>query len=579
MANDEAISRDAILDQLRRMLKGSVFSTSERLSRFLRYTIEHAIDGKADQLKEYTIGAEVYDRKPPYHTSQNSIVRVEAARLRAKLKIYYEGEGKGDPIQIYYRLGSYVPVFRFRIVPASTPSGASVASTDGIPIFKVAVLPFADSSASRLSATFAQGFTDELVLKLMQTEGCRVVAASSPQQSEQALLEIPSLTKKLGVEVILRGTVREHQNRIRITCELVNTSGLVWSQKLEGTLDPDSIFELEEQMASAFMSRVAPQCSANHRLQEGLSAALLRFPELLAAEALLDQGDKLSTSNALGRFKEISNQVPDSARVWSGIVHCHYWLALSGEPFVSDRVAAAERTAMQALATDSQSATAHAAYGCALAMQHEWRRAEESFRHATNLGVYTPAYRLFGDLLTSLSRFEEAAQFLEFAQQIDPFSYRQKAAYSRLLYMSRRFDQVSALWSSPPKYGSLPIETLLHAAHSCVQLRRYEEVLHLASDLELRAHGSIVALGEIAELLALAGDRARAMNMVNSHKLLAESTPLSMVRRSLLLLALKDSAGAASCLRRAAECKEFELHWLSADPRFDSIRNDGFFSD
>jgi tetratricopeptide (TPR) repeat protein len=212
-------------------------------------------------------------------------------------------------------------------------------------------------------------------------------------------------------------------------------------------------------------------------------------------------------------------------------------------------------------------------------MQHEWRRAEESFRHATSLGAYTPAYRLLGDLLISLSRFEEAAQFLELAQQIDPFSYRQKVAYSRFLYMSRRFDRASAQWLVPSKYGSLPIETLLHAAHSLIQLRLYEEVLRLASDLELRARGSIVALSEIAEILALAGYDARAMNIVNSHKLLAETTPLSMVRRSLLLLALKDSAGAASCLRRAAERREPELYWLSSDPRFDSLRGDGFFSD
>ncbi len=45
-------------------------------------------------LKEYVIGTEVYDRKPPYHPSQDSIVRTEARRLRAKLKEYYESEGK-----------------------------------------------------------------------------------------------------------------------------------------------------------------------------------------------------------------------------------------------------------------------------------------------------------------------------------------------------------------------------------------------------------------------------------------------------------------------------------------------------
>ena len=49
----------------------------------------------------------VYGRKPPYHPSQDSIVRTEARRLRGKLKGYYDSEGKRDPILIYLRTGSY----------------------------------------------------------------------------------------------------------------------------------------------------------------------------------------------------------------------------------------------------------------------------------------------------------------------------------------------------------------------------------------------------------------------------------------------------------------------------------------
>ena len=85
---------------------------SDRLARFLRFAIENALAGNTDVLKEYVIGTEVYDRKPPYHPSQDSIVRTEARRLRAKLKDYYESEGKQNPVFIYFRPGTYVPLFR-----------------------------------------------------------------------------------------------------------------------------------------------------------------------------------------------------------------------------------------------------------------------------------------------------------------------------------------------------------------------------------------------------------------------------------------------------------------------------------
>jgi len=102
----------AIRDELSRILESSLFIQSDRLGRFLRFTVETTLAGDADTLKEYLIGTEVYDRKPPYHPSVDSIVRSEARRLRNKLRQYYESVGQDDAVFIYYRTGSYVPAFR-----------------------------------------------------------------------------------------------------------------------------------------------------------------------------------------------------------------------------------------------------------------------------------------------------------------------------------------------------------------------------------------------------------------------------------------------------------------------------------
>ena len=108
----EKISEEAIREALSRILESAMFIQSDRLSRFLRFTVETTLAGESDMLKEYLIGTEVYDRKPPYHPSADSIVRSEARRLRGKLKEYYESVGKDDPVLIHYRPGSYVPAFR-----------------------------------------------------------------------------------------------------------------------------------------------------------------------------------------------------------------------------------------------------------------------------------------------------------------------------------------------------------------------------------------------------------------------------------------------------------------------------------
>jgi hypothetical protein len=109
---EDQLSDDSIRDELSRILESSLFAQSDRLGRFLRFTVEATLAGEADMLKEYLIGTEVYQRNSSYLPSEDSIVRSEARRLRAKLKAYYDSVGKHDPVLIYYHPGSYVPAFR-----------------------------------------------------------------------------------------------------------------------------------------------------------------------------------------------------------------------------------------------------------------------------------------------------------------------------------------------------------------------------------------------------------------------------------------------------------------------------------
>jgi hypothetical protein len=111
---EEQLSEDLVREELSRILESSLFVRSDRLGRFLRFTVETTLAGEADTLKEYLIGTEAYNRDSSYRPGEDSIVRSEARRLHSKLKEYYESVGKDDSVFIYYRPGSYVPAFRLR---------------------------------------------------------------------------------------------------------------------------------------------------------------------------------------------------------------------------------------------------------------------------------------------------------------------------------------------------------------------------------------------------------------------------------------------------------------------------------
>jgi TolB-like protein len=107
--------------EIERVLASKGFANAGRLSRLLRYIVDKTLAGEADQLKEYAVGVEVFDRDHTYDPRLDSIVRVEAGRLRSRLDEYYNGEGAGARLRITLPRGGYVAHFEARPEPAAEP--------------------------------------------------------------------------------------------------------------------------------------------------------------------------------------------------------------------------------------------------------------------------------------------------------------------------------------------------------------------------------------------------------------------------------------------------------------------------
>lgn len=112
---------DAIRAELERILRSELFACSERLSRFLRFAVEQALAGRAEDLKESVLAVEVFDRQATFDSHVSSIVRVEARRLRERLQRYYDGEGREAIIRIDLPKGRYSPAFRKVERPGTQP--------------------------------------------------------------------------------------------------------------------------------------------------------------------------------------------------------------------------------------------------------------------------------------------------------------------------------------------------------------------------------------------------------------------------------------------------------------------------
>lgn len=120
------LGKEQKIEQLEKVLHSRTLQNSENLKAFLRFVVEKTLADEEVQLKEYTIATEVFGRKSDYDPRIDSVVRVQAGRLRTKLQEYYTAEGKNDQIVIDLPKGHYHPVFNCPHVD----SGAALSPVD-----------------------------------------------------------------------------------------------------------------------------------------------------------------------------------------------------------------------------------------------------------------------------------------------------------------------------------------------------------------------------------------------------------------------------------------------------------------
>jgi TolB-like protein len=259
-------SPDDVRAQLDRLLTSDGLANADRLKRFLSYVVQRTLDGAGDRLKEYLIGVEVFDRAEQYDPRVDSIVRVEAGRLRTKLDEYYNGAGAADAVIIRIPRGSYVPVFEHRPAPApvlaTAPSGPAPAAastsrsagllsgsrlvagvaaaailllaiaawrtgiwaTDDASRYglTIAVLPFTTYSADPADQLLAARITDGVTGEMVRVGTLGVVSRTSAQQFTGERRPLREIARTLNAQILMEASLIAEGDSLRVSARLVD---------------------------------------------------------------------------------------------------------------------------------------------------------------------------------------------------------------------------------------------------------------------------------------------------------------------------------------------------------------------
>lgn len=246
------VEKDLVRASVEKMLAAPVFAASPRQQRFLDYVVRHTLAGDAERLKGYTIGVEVFDRNADFDPNLDAIVRVEAARLRSKLREYYESHGQSDAVLISLPKGSYAAEITLRDdspaqykPPAALPR-LRLIEVENMP--SLAVLPLANLGAEPEQDYFADGITDSLIFELSRLSGLFVISRQSSFAYRSSPKPSRTIAEELGVKYLLEGSVQRQGSRVRVTVQLIEagTDGHMLSERFESDLQ--DIFALQDEI-------------------------------------------------------------------------------------------------------------------------------------------------------------------------------------------------------------------------------------------------------------------------------------------------------------------------------------------
>src|SRR5215470_9066288 len=569
----EPVPARTVREQLARVVNSPGFVSSARLTRFLSHIVNRTIDGDLDSLKEFSIAVEVFDRTADYDPNIDAIVRVEARRLRSKLKAYYEqGPGRNDPVLIGLRPGSYVPIFRWLEQGAQENRkeiGASIQTRRA----SIAVLPFVNMSPEPEQDYVCDGISEEIINALTRVSGLNVIARTSAFQFKGVAVDIRDVGRRLGADLVIQGSVRKAGMQLRIAAQAIHSESghHLWSQTFRCELK--DIFAIQEDIAESvagllrFEIPEARVCSSARNLDA--------YTRYLRARFLIHQQSPESQRAALEQLRELIELFPDYAPAYSSIAEANGFLCFFGVVSGRDLYPEVKANAERGYALDPDSGETCTVLGGVLAcFEYRWDEADRLYERALELQPGLATAHMFR-AVTSLGRGNilAAESGIRRAAELDPIS---ASGYARMAYLH----YVKGDYRSAAEH----LKKSFHLDRYYPEARLYDGLLHFQQKdydgvIQCLSSSSVpLDIGLMAAAHARKGSESQARQCIEELSRLAAGQYVTPLAEAFAATGIGDHDLAFHRLEEAIEHKTNFVNLLAVEPFFEPLRSDGRFS-
>jgi len=414
----------------------------------------------------------------------------------------------------------------------------------------VAILPMSNLSGDPENEYFSDSIAEDILNLLARQPELRVVSRTSSFSFKNTGLDVPTIAERLGVDIVLEGSVRRAGNRVRIVAQLIDAANdaHLWSNSYDREVE--DIFALQTEIAGCIVD--AMNLTPEECLEcEGVTQNVDAYEYYLRGRDYFHQITQQGAHFARQMFRRAIEIDPGFARAFAGLANAESLVAqwFDSSP---EHLSAADEASRQALELAPNLAEAQAARGFALSLNGNFAGAAEHFERALELDPrnYDALY-LYGRSRFAESELEEAAELWARAHDAQPDEFQSLAL------------RAQALKALGDEAGALD------AARRTLEL--IERRLELNPD-DLRAlslgPGMLVEQGRRDEALAMV-DRAVQQAPTDAAVLMNAAASCSHAGDIEKALALLE--------RRLQQAGTIYRDWLDNDPEFDALRDDPRF--
>lgn len=623
MESAQTPSAEDIQVELERVLASAPFSNSNRSQRFLRYVVESSLNNHVELLKEFAIAVDVFERDISYDPSVDATVRVEAGRLRSRLRDYYADQGRNDPVVIDVPKGGYRATFTERsagpggAVPPAEPAPDAeqayehlerqgwrklalltlaavvlIASVGDIRLWKkgmhsstaagngqkvLAVFPFSNQTGASANSYLTEGITESLIRQFSQIPGLRVISRAAADRVNKQ-----NAANELGVGYLLTGAL-EHSvdGRLVLNAELSDANNgtvLLSNQYLPDQADfrPIQADIVRDAVNGLGIRLDAGQAAGAQRPLTSSPVAFQNFLRGEAAARLRD--DPANLHEAIDDFEQAVRLDPSFAFAYSSMAEGHLALGIYYEA-PRDHMPLARKYAQRALALDPSMHHAHGILGL-IDLLYDWNLplAQSELEEADTRDNAIWQLGCTAHLLSINGRYRHAEEDLESMLEFDPHSGMLIAELGCVKYYSGNYEDSIRYYRQALSLDPRSVLGYWGMARSLTCQDRYKEALEdLRRFKKLNGFEPAIITAEIGFTEAASGDRRAAMETLKQLQEESRHAYVDPYLMAVVYLGLKDRANTYMLLDRAYQAHSPFLISIASDPKWSAWRSDARF--